>query len=66
MEDRGHVIEVFNRHNQSVIDKVSADRLLVFEAKNGWKPLCDFLEVPIPSTDYPRVNTTEQFQNRRR
>ena len=66
MEDRAHVIEVFNRHNQSVIDEVPADRLLVFEARNGWKPLCDFLEVPIPGTDYPRVNTTEQFQNRRR
>ena len=66
MEDRAHVIDVFNRHNQSVIDEVPADRLLVFEAKNGWKPLCDFLEVPIPETDYPRVNTTEEFQNRHR
>ncbi len=64
MADRAHVIDVFNRHNQSVIDEVPADRLLVFEAKNGWKPLCDFLEVPVPETDYPRVNTTEEFQNR--
>ena len=66
MKDRAHVIDVFNRHNQSVIDEVPADRLLVFDANDGWKPLCDFLEMQIPDTDYPRVNTTEQFQNRTR
>jgi hypothetical protein len=37
---------------------------LVFEAKNGWQPLCEFLDVQIPNTVYPRVNTTEEFQNR--
>ncbi len=64
MEDRAHVINVFNQHNQSVIDEVPADRLLVFEAKDGWVPLCDFLEVPLPESDYPKVNTTEEFLNR--
>ncbi len=63
MDNRAHVINIFNKHNQSVISEVPAERLLVFEAKDGWKPLCDFLEVPIPTNDYPRVNTTEDFQN---
>ncbi len=62
LDDRNHVIDVFNRHNQAVIDEVPADRLLVFEARQGWQPLCDFLDVPIPTTDYPRTNTTEQFR----
>ena len=62
MDDRAHVIDVFNRHNQSVIDQVAPDRLLVFEAKQGWQPLCSFLEVPVPETDYPRMNTTEEFR----
>ncbi len=64
MDDKSHVIEVFNRHNQSVIDEVPPDRLLVFEAKQGWAPLCEFLEVEIPATVYPRVNSTAEFQSR--
>ncbi len=65
MDDRTHVIDTFNRHNQSVIDEVPADRLLVFEAKDGWQPLCEFLEVPVPDTDYPRMNSTEEFKSQR-
>lgn len=62
MDDKEHVINVFNNHNQSVIDQLHEDKLLVFDAKMGWDPLCEFLEVPVPDTDYPRTNTTEQFQ----
>jgi len=62
MDDRAHVTSVFNRHNEDVIKRVPADRLLVFEAKEGWAPLCAFLGRPIPETDYPRVNSTEDFR----
>lgn len=65
MEDRAHVIDVYNKHNQSVIDEVPSDRLLVFEAKQGWEPLCHFLEVPVPNEDYPYVNTTQEFNDTR-
>ena len=62
MQDRAHVISVFNAHNQHVIDTVPESKLLVFEAKHGWAPLCEFLEVNIPEQDYPRTNSTEEFQ----
>jgi hypothetical protein len=62
VEDRSHAIEVFERHNASVIREVPTDQLLVFQAKDGWAPLCRFLEVDVPETPYPRTNTTEQFQ----
>jgi len=61
MDDKDHVIAIFEAHNQSVIDQVPADRLLVFDASQGWQPLCDFLEVPVPEGPYPRTNTTEDF-----
>ncbi len=64
MDDKEHVISVYNAHNQNVIDTVPEEKLLVFDAKEGWEPLCQFLEVPIPENDFPRVNTTEQFQER--
>ena len=37
---------------------VPANRLLVFEAKEGWTPLCNFLNLPIPDQPYPHVNDT--------
>jgi len=61
MDDREHVIGVFNTHNQYVRDSLPADRLLVFEARDGWQPLCEFLEVPLPDEPYPKTNTTEDF-----
>ena len=61
MDDKDHVIAIFEAHNQSVIDQVPADRLLVFDASQGWQPLCDFLEVPVPDGPYPKTNTTEDF-----
>ena len=39
-------------------------RLLVFEASEGWGPLCRFLDVAEPDEDYPRTNTSEQFAER--
>jgi hypothetical protein len=30
--------------------------------KQGWKPLCNFLNVPVPSTAFPRSNTKDDFK----
>ena len=57
-EDKAHAIAVFNRHNQEVRDTIDAKRLLVFEARHGWEPLCHFLEVSVPNEPYPRLNDT--------
>ena len=64
LDDREAAIEIFNKHNQEVIDSLPAERLLVFQASDGWQPLCDFLDVPVPDEDYPRSNSTEDFQKR--
>ena len=44
--------------NEWVISKVPKEQLLVFNAKQGWKPLCEFLGKPIQSGDYPRAFNT--------
>lgn len=49
-------VDFFNTWVQYVKEKVPADRLLVFEVKQGWKPLCDFLDMPIPNEPFPNVN----------
>jgi len=61
-----HMIDVYERHNAEVKRIIPADRLLVFEASQGWEPLCKFLGVKVPVAPYPNMNTTEEFQARRR
>lgn len=61
LDDRAHVIDVFNRHNQSVIDSVAPEKLLVYTPGDGWGPLCAFLGVALPDEEYPHVNTTKEF-----
>ncbi len=62
LEDKDHVIGLYQAHNQNVKDTVPSDKLLVFESSQGWAALCEFLAVPVPDEAYPRVNTTEDFQ----
>ena len=38
---------------------VPAARLLVFDVKQGWKPLCAFLGVPVPSQPFPHLNESK-------
>jgi hypothetical protein len=41
---------------------VPAKQLLIFEVKQGWGPLCDFLGVPVPAGEFPRVNESAGFR----
>jgi len=51
--DGEHAIAVFNAYEDEVKASVPADRLLVFQARDGWEPLCRFLGKPVPDTPYP-------------
>jgi len=61
-EDRRYAIGVFERHNEEVIERVPAERLLVYEVEEGWEPLCQFLDVSVPDKPFPHINDTGTFQ----
>jgi Sulfotransferase domain len=61
-EDKAHTIEVFNRHTQEVRDAIDHARLLVFDVREGWAPLCRFLEVAVPDVPFPKLNDTASTQ----
>lgn len=64
-EDRAFAVEVFNRHTEEVNRVVPPERLLVYEVKEGWGPLCSFLGVPIPEgKPFPHLNDAEEFRSR--
>ena len=58
---RDHAISVFNAHNAEVRRTVPPENLLVYEAGQGWEPLCTFLGREVPETPYPSVNSTAKF-----
>jgi hypothetical protein len=64
MPDRDHAIDVYERHNAAVQRALPPGRLLVYQVAQGWQPLCDFLGVPVPAGDFPRVNSKDEFRSR--
>jgi hypothetical protein len=64
-EEKEFAISAFNRLNEEVKRRVPADRLLVYDVKEGWGPLCKFLGVEEPRDEpFPRLNDTRTFRRR--
>lgn len=59
--DKAYAISVFNRHNEEVRQRVPAEKLLVYNVKEGWEPLCAFLGVDVPDKPFPHANDRETF-----
>ena len=55
-------VKFFNDWVESVKKEIPEERLLVFEVKNGWEPLCQFLQVPVPDEPFPNANDTAEQQ----
>jgi len=60
-KDKDDLIATFHAHEANVKATIPPERLLVHSAKDGWGPLCAFLDVPVPLTPYPRTNSKEEF-----
>ena len=63
-EDRDYAMEVFERHNEAVRRRVPPERLLVFDVREGWAPLCDFFGVDAPKEPFPHLNEAREMQRR--
>ncbi|HEX6477333.1 MAG TPA: sulfotransferase [Ktedonobacteraceae bacterium] len=64
-EDKAYAIAVFLRHIEEVRQLVPAEKLLVYDVKEGWEPLCAFLGVEVPSDQpFPHLNDREEFMGR--
>lgn len=59
--DKAFAIEKFNQHIEEVKETVPSDRLLVYNLKEGWEPLCNFLNVPIPNHPLQHLNDASSF-----
>ena len=62
--DSQQLIDTMNRHNDEVKRTVAPERLLVWSVTEGWEPLCEFLELPVPAEPFPHINDRKEFLNR--
>lgn len=52
----------YRDHYALVRSVTPKERLLEFKLADGWGPLCDFLDKPVPDVPFPRVNDSEALQ----
>ena len=60
MQDRAYMVEFFNRHAADIVAAIPAERLLVYQVSDGWEPLCEFLQVPVPHVEFPKINSRDE------
>ena len=65
IDDRAHVVGVFERHIAEVKASTPANLLLVFDVREGWGPLCEFLGCPVPDEPFPHTNERDAFRRKR-
>ena len=61
ISDRAFATDAFNAHIAEVQAALPASRLLTFDVRQGWEPLCAFLGVPVPGITFPKLNSSKQF-----
>jgi len=62
MDDPERAIAHYQQHIEEVKAAVPPEKLLIFQADEGWAPLCAFLGVPVPAGPFPNVNDRAQIK----
>jgi hypothetical protein len=59
--DRRSAKRVYLQQLEKIRDLVPTERLLLFDVRNGWQPLCEFLQCPTPFIPFPQENVSANF-----
>jgi len=51
----------YREHNERVQAVIPPKKLLIYNVKNSWKPLCGFLGCNVPDQEFPSVNVGLSF-----
>ena len=62
-KDKDFVIKQYNEWNDMVKSTVPKEQLLIFHPKQGWEPLCKFLDKPVPNEPFPKSNSKQVVIN---
>ena len=59
--DRDAAIAAYDRHCEAVRREIPADRLIEWQPRDGWRPICSQLGLPAPDRPFPHENASEDF-----
>ncbi len=59
--DRDAAIAEYERHCEDVRRAVPAERLIEWQPRDGWGPICAGLGIAVPQTPFPHENSSEDF-----
>ena len=62
LDDRDAMVAAYEKHNDAVRAAIPKERLLEWTPSDGWEPICERLDVPVPSEPFPVTNTTKEFR----
>lgn len=54
-------VRAYCKHCLDVIEYFPRDRFLVYHVEQGWEPLCQLLNVPVPDIPFPHANKRTEF-----
>lgn len=61
MRDKKNALVTFQKRIDDVTRAIPAERLLVFDVAQGWEPICEFLDLPVPHQEFPKTNARDEF-----
>ena len=63
-EDKAFIRDKYQAHEATVKENVPEENLLIYQVKDGWEPLCKFLNKPIPDLPFPKANERKEFNRK--
>ena len=60
--DKEFTKKVWEDHIAEVKAYVPQEKLLVYDVRDGWGPICRFLDAPEPADPLPHLNKKENFK----
>ena len=60
--DQQSAMAAYERYNDEVRSIITSNRLVEWQPRDGWEPICKALNLPIPNQPFPYVNTTAEFR----
>ena len=61
-DDQATLMEAYERHNRDVIKTAPPRQLLVWQANEGWEPICRALHLPVPEIPFPWKNQRSEWK----
>jgi len=60
--NRDAAMAAYDSHNAAVREEVPSDRLIDWQPRDGWEPICAALRIAVPDRAFPHANSSEDFQ----